>query len=151
MPPEISDEKRREGPSPHYVFAHQLLKELVKDERFWSALSRSTDNDDGAAEHVFRKMWADCGGDDALRPKPERISGGVLVRMPPPDEITECWYVVIFPTDTKRRYYTLEKSISVDVLCEWTDEAHVSFGPCSRNEDEFIAAARKKLLQATAN
>src|SRR5262245_15832157 len=100
MPPEIRDDDEpteRPGPSPHYIFVHQLLRELVRDERFWSSLFVSTDNDDGIADVVFAKMCGDVGGDPAsAKPTAHRIEGGVLVRMPPPEGMTECHFVAIF-------------------------------------------------------
>jgi hypothetical protein len=74
------------------------------------------------------------------------ISGkqAVVLKMPPPQNMTECYFVALFRgTDNKICYYTLESSVSPDqtALCAWSENGHAIFGFVSKPEFEpFVAA-----------
>ena len=70
----------------------------------------------------------------------------VRVTMPKPEESPLCTrlYFCYNPLFGKIRYFTIEKGMVCDMLCEWSDDgAHMNYGPISGTEED----ERKKVWE----
>lgn len=130
-------------------------------------------------DELLRSLWDDVAkslrerGTEAPDPYPGidvlPLKAGpfpcVVLRMPPPEKVTECHYVSIVlhfdpaseePTEqTPVSYFTLEKGVSFQgemmkaertVLCEWTQTAHSNYGDGPRPDAQAFADAVGELL-----
>lgn len=134
----------------HYVFAHHALREMVLSDpkRALAALTGPL------ATRLLLDLWSEVGemaGSDALpasgldHSAVELEQGqlvAVIVRLPPPQRITEAHFVGLlfsvkqapFRRKVTVRYFTLEHSEDLDdggpitILCEWAGANHLNFG-----------------------
>ena len=147
----------------HYFFAHRLLPKLFHEDapQFFALLQR-----DGLR---FLEFWWRQAGDIVppeerlsadglgyvLRPQPDSWLAAVVI-MPPPQGMTEAYFVALFYQERTRttRVFTLEKGVSLDpaatpltVFCEWTaDNVHRNMGPGPEPvAGLFLAAAASHL------
>ena len=132
----------------HYAFAHQFLRSVtVTNPAVWKGVRAAAAT--GAIDSILRRMWDELdeapGQDSGSAPTGTALDGGVLIRMSAPEGMPECYWVAILEHEDRPRYFTLEKSLTSAMLCEWTDEAHRNLGPCEIDEATFVAAARSKL------
>ncbi len=132
----------------HYAFAHQFLRKVtVTNPAVWKGVRAAAKA--GAIDGILERMWSELdempGQDSGHAPTGAALDDGVLIRMSAPEGMPECYAVAILEHDDQPRYFTLEKSLMGAALCEWTDEAHVNFGPCENDEATFLAAARAKV------
>jgi hypothetical protein len=131
----------------HYIFAYKALCDLgLRDpQKFYGLVS-------SAGLHFLQALWARVGQD--VSPD-ERLSGttlgcskhalrsgaeAIVVAMPPPERITEAWFVAFVraPSAARLRCMTLEKSIdfasndmNATTLGEWIghpDTQHLNHG-----------------------
>jgi hypothetical protein len=135
----------------HYAFAHQFLRSVtVTNPAVWKGVRAAAAS--GAIDKILERMWDEVdeapGQDSGHAPTGDALEDGVLIRMSDPDGMTECYSIAILEGDDGPRYFTLEKSLMNAVLCEWTDAAHVNFGPCAIDDATFVAAARSKVAPA---
>lgn len=131
----------------HYTFAHQFLRKVtVTDPTLWAGVRAAARS--GAIAAILERMWDEVdeapGQDSGPAPTAEALDDGVLIRMSAPEGMTECYAIAILGREAPR-YFTLEKSLENAVLCEWTDDAHVNFGPCAVDDATFVAVARSKV------
>jgi len=156
-PGAAADDAPADGAAPaharakHYTFAHQFLRKVtITDPTLWAGVRAAARS--GAIAGILERMWDEVdeapGQDSGPAPTAEALDDGVLIRMSAPEGMTECYAIVILGRE-EPRYFTLEKSLENAVLCEWTDEAHVNFGPCPVDDATFVAAARSKVEPST--
>lgn len=149
----------REPPGQHYYFAHRALRDLMlSDPRALHGVMMMAR--DGVANDFLRRMWVTAA--DVVRdagypvaamaggpPEAVLLPDGLLVRMPPPTRMTDCFYMAILGTQRGVRYFTLEKAgppmVEPCMLCEWTREVHANMGPFADTRAEaFLANVRAR-------
>ena len=144
----VANESSGQARAKHYAFAHQFLRSVtVANPAVWKGVRAAAAT--GAIDGILRRMWSELdeqpGQDSGAPPTGEALDDGVLVRMSVPEGMPECFWVAILEHEDGPRYFTLEKSLTSAMLCEWTDDAHRNLGPCEIDEATFVAAARSKV------
>ncbi len=157
----------REEPRPqHYVFAHQALRGLCRDDPrgFFSVMASEGRRElvDGLWALIGRRLGATptpgLARDVAVHTSTLRGAPLVLVRMPAPVSLEEAYFVaVVLLNDGASggepvfRYFTLELGLGRDgaprtVLGEWVGEVHSSYGDGPDAEaSAFLRAVEERL------
>jgi len=70
-----------------------------------------------------------------------------VIEMPPPRQMTECYFVAIVQRPTVPAFFTLEMSFGASMLCAWeAGGRHLNYGVCNaRTVEEFKTAVAKRL------
>ncbi len=152
----------------HYVLAHIALRQACFSDPLgffalvangqgpalvgsvWEEVCRNCDQD-GEAGFSAKDVQLETTGVGAYP--------AILVKMPEPQSVAEayllCLVLQMSADDLERpgatptlRYFTLEKAMGPGgtgaVLCAWTEEGHVNYGPTAvRNTRDFLDAVEK--------
>jgi hypothetical protein len=80
--------------------------------------------------------------------QPMEVNGrrALLIRMPPPFEPTQAYFVAVVLEGESARVFALELGFDGTVLCAWTPTSHVNFGRGPEPEETAFTAAVGRLL-----
>lgn len=152
----------------HYAFAHHVVKDyaLSRAPEFFTLMA----SEDRSRFTAW--LWEQASSTVGEAPSDAYFSGtgvavgrmgkwsAVLLALPPPGSVAEAFFALavdvshgVAPDAPTSRYFTLELGRHADdrprtVLCEWTKEAHHSYGdgpPPEKNA--FMQAVESRLAQ----
>ena len=142
----------------HYTFAHLFLRAAATERKLdLLAILASPQADDYLLDlwqSAYEFLAHEAGGKG--QPPPGRVDATglssaegalidgyptALVRLPPPQGLTEAYFVALcgvgaeigtatrlWDTDAPLRFFMLELSLGGTMLCEWHDDTHSNFG-----------------------
>jgi hypothetical protein len=132
-----------------YYFQHRLLPGWTFKSNgafFKDIMSGDSSKIKAAASKIISPEYA-----EKISVKPIRESNGVLITFPEPENVPDCYFVLIRQVDNKYMYITYEKTMNIadegfaGAVCGWSSEGtHSNYGFQKYTDPEsFISDALK--------